>query len=182
MKRFLAVSVVLVASIFALGYSAYGHGPGRGGPLHFDAKSLKTFTGTVVSTGTEPGFGRFAVSVLAIEAEGKKTLVRLGPSWYLARQNFSAKVGDTASVVGVPVAGQSFIVAKSVTVGGKTLVLRDEAGLPAWRGAGHGGQPCGGMMGGGGMGPRGGMMGNGGGMMGGGGGMMGAGAGPGPLK
>ncbi len=183
MKRFFAVSGLLLAGIFALGLISFtsmgvswGHGPGRGGgygraqgPMHFDPAALQTISGKVAAYETVGGFGPYGMKALTVETEGKALTVMLGPEFYLTDEKLSLKEGDEVTVVASP-AGyrtKTFFVAKSVTAKGKTLALRDEAGFPIWRGqgrfAGKGWGDCQGrgmgrgMMGGGMMGP--GMMG-----------------------
>ena len=152
MKKILVVLALVVGTVFAFSYLSYGHGgPGYGrggqpwgmgygrGPMHIDPANLKTLKGKVVSVETAGGFGPRSVKIMEIETEGKKVTVHLGPAFYLDDQKFAAKAGDEVSVVGAEAAyrTKTFIVAKSVTVRGKTLVLRDERGLPAWRGMGR---------------------------------------------
>ena len=68
-------------------------------------------------------------------------MVHLGPGWYLDEKKFAVKVGDTVSATGskVTLNNQPALIAREVTVNGTTLKLRDDQGLPVWRGMGRGG-------------------------------------------
>lgn len=163
MKRFFAVSGLLLAGVFVLGLISFapmgvswGHGPGWGsglgagrgpgigpgrgaGPRHFDSSALQTITGKVVTYETVAGFGPHGVKAVTVESEGKSHTIMLGPEFYLTDEKLSLKEGDEVSIVASP-AGyrtKTFFVAKSVKVGEKTLALRDEAGFPVWRGQGR---------------------------------------------
>ena len=79
----------------------------------------------------------------------------------LDKQKFAVKVGDKVSATGsqVTLNNQPALIAREVKVNDTTLKLRDDQGLPVWRGMGGGGQgqgPGRGPGGGQGMGPRGG--------------------------
>jgi hypothetical protein len=68
---------------------------------------------------------------------GNQTIsVHLGPSWYLDRQDFSIKNGDEIEVTGsrIDFSGNPAIIAAEVRQGGKVLKLRDNNGIPVWRG------------------------------------------------
>ncbi len=117
-----------------------GFGPGRGaGPMHFDSSALQTIIGKVVTYETVGGFGPFGMKALTVESEDKTLTVMLGPEFYLTGEKLSLKKGEKITVVASPAGYRSktFFVAKSVTAGGKTLALRDEAGFPVWRGQGR---------------------------------------------
>jgi hypothetical protein len=68
-------------------------------------------------------------------------VVHLGPGWYMDEQKFAIKPGDTLETTGskVTLNNQPAIIAREVKVEGKTLKLRDDQGLPVWRGMGPGG-------------------------------------------
>lgn len=166
MKKVLAVSALALAVVGALAFASYGdpadrgrgpaygyghgpgyfngpmgHGPGwMHGAMHFDPASLETITGKVAEVKTVKEYMPFAMKQIVVEADGKKTTVHLGPAFYLDAQKLKLKEGDSVKVEGTRVTfGQTAIlVAKAVTRGDETLALRDEAGFPAWHGAGRG--------------------------------------------
>ncbi len=181
MKRFFAATGLILAGVFVLGLISFapmgvswGHGPGGGddgghgkdgrGPVHFDSSAVQTITGKVAAYETVGGFGPQRMKALTVESGGKTLIIMLGPEFYLADEKLSLKEGDEVTVEASPAGSRTkaFFVAKSITAKGKTLALRDDAGIPLWRGqvrsAGSGDCPgCGmmgrGMMGGGMMGP-----------------------------
>jgi hypothetical protein len=62
--------------------------------------------------------------------------VHVGPSSYIAGQQFSFAKGDQIEVLGsrVTLGGKPVLLARTITKDGKTLVLRDEQGFPQWSG------------------------------------------------
>ena len=73
---------------------------------------------------------------LEIRAAGKAQTVFLGSMRYLMEQDFKPRAGDEATVRGYQV--KDGIVAIAVTIRGKTLRLRDDAGFPLWMRGRHG--------------------------------------------
>ena len=59
--------------------------------------------------------------------------IHLGPSAYRESKGFTMKQGDTASVTGFLY--QKNIAVAEITTAGKTIVLRNSDGRPAWRGS-----------------------------------------------
>ncbi len=131
-----------------------GAGGGRG-PRLYNPQTVTTVKGTVERLeqlpSMGPGAGRGAMyrDVLLKTAKGP-ILVHLGPSWYLNQQKVSIMVGDPMEATGsqVTLNNRPAIIAKTITIKGKTLTLRDDQGLPAWRGSGRGMGPGGGRGGG----------------------------------
>jgi hypothetical protein len=67
----------------------------------------------------------------------KETIsVHLGPEWYIERLDTKIQKGDTIEVKGsrMTFAGKPAIIAAEVKKGDSTLLLRDNAGIPAWAG------------------------------------------------
>ena len=94
---------------------------------------------------------------LTLKTDQGSLLVHLGPGWYLDEKKFAVKVGDTVEATGskVTLNNQPALIAREVKANGVTLKLRNEQGLPVWRGMGRGGMggPGSGPGGGQGMGP-----------------------------
>ena len=80
---------------------------------------------------------------VTLKTDQGSLLVHLGPGWYLDEKKFAVKVGDTVEATGskVTLNNQPALIAREVKVNGATLKLRDDQGLPVWRGMGHGGRP-----------------------------------------
>ncbi|MEO0927606.1 MAG: DNA-binding protein, partial [Cyanobacteria bacterium J06643_13] len=73
----------------------------------------------------------------------KETIdIHVAPSWYLAEQEFEISPQDNLTVKGsrIKVDGEEAIIAREIIKGDKTLVLRDENGIPMWRGQRRSGQ------------------------------------------
>jgi DNA helicase TIP49 (TBP-interacting protein) len=79
---------------------------------------------------------------LTLQTEKETLSVRLGPGWYIDKQTPKIKANDTITVTGsrVTVGGKPAIIASQVKKGNETLKLRDDNGIPAWRGAGRRGR------------------------------------------
>ena len=65
-------------------------------------------------------------------------MVHLGPSSYLNQQQCTQSRGcRRGDRLQLEMRGKTMLVAKEVKVGGKTFQLRDDQGLPLWRGQGR---------------------------------------------
>jgi hypothetical protein len=62
--------------------------------------------------------------------------VHLGPAWYVERQDTKIAPKDHIEVKGsrITFEGKPAIIAAEIKKGDETLVLRDDAGIPAWAG------------------------------------------------
>ena len=83
------------------------------------------------------GFSKAMKGTHLIQKAGHETIeVFLGPSKFITSRGFSFAQGDLLNVTGsrVTTNGADHIIARKVTVDGKTLILRDELGRP--KGAG----------------------------------------------
>ena len=74
-------------------------------------------------------------------AKGNLT-VNLGPPWYVSKQGFTLQTGDTLEVTGSKVTKdeKTVLLAAEVKKNGQTLKVRDEKGVPLFRGQGPDGQ------------------------------------------
>ena len=103
-----------------------------------DPATAVALEGAVVSFTADPG----KPSTLVVDdAEMGKTVVRLGPSWYLEGLGFSAAVGESVKVDARHcvncTAGHVAVRVENMATGA-IAELRDEAGRPVWRGSGRG--------------------------------------------
>lgn len=127
-----------VALVTAVAQPAQGM---RQGAPMYDTKSEGTFTGTVeaVENVTPAGAGRRSLGGTHLTLKtGTETLtVHLGPTAFLASQKVEVKEGDTVEILGsrVTIEGEPVVLARQVKKGTETWTLRDEAGLPLWRGS-----------------------------------------------
>ena len=65
--------------------------------------------------------------------------VHVGPSHFLKTKNFQLVQGDELSIIGSPVPGDASgaLIARQIDRDTETLTLRDERGIPQWRGSGR---------------------------------------------
>lgn len=113
--------------------------PGAAQPKYDPATEIQ-FTATVekVQEGA-CGSGRHGVH-LFVKSEEKDRAVHVGPAWFLEEKEFPVAVGDTLTITGSQVScqGVQVIQPREMVKDGKTIVLRDEKGLPLWAGQGKG--------------------------------------------
>jgi hypothetical protein len=122
-------------------------GPGGGmGPRFYNPQTVTTIKGQVESLETLSGMGRrggrgMMHRRVVLKTDQGRIIVHLGPTWYVTEEKLPLKVGATLEVTGSKVTrnGKTVIVAREAKTDGKTLTLRDEQGLPVWRGMGRGG-------------------------------------------
>jgi hypothetical protein len=139
-----------------------GMGMGAGmGPRLYNPQTVTTVHGRVEKLEDLPSMGGGRGQAMQYRGVTLKTdqgslMVHMGPGWYLDEKKFVVKVGDTVEVTGskVTLNNQPAMIAREVKVDGAVLKLRDDQGLPMWRGMGRGGMGQG-PGGGQGMGPAG---------------------------
>jgi hypothetical protein len=115
-----------------------GMGPGGSMGMMYNPQTVTTIKGTVESLSTQ-GSRRMRHESLAIKTDQGNIMVHLGPAWYMNKQQILLNPGDVVEVTGskMEMAGGTMLVAKEVKVGGKTFQIRDDQGLPLWRGRGR---------------------------------------------
>jgi hypothetical protein len=143
----LAITLCAASSSFAQGAMGRGGGQGWGGRM-YDPKTLETVSGAVVSVekihgkgsgqakgGRGGGYGIH----LIVKSEKEEIAVHLGPSWYLDKHGLKVAPGDRIEIRGsrITFEGKPAIIAAEVKKGDQSLTLRDDGGLPAWRGQGR---------------------------------------------
>jgi len=104
----------------------------------YNPKTVTTLKGGVQTLGTFPPTNPTpgaAVSAVLKTEQGTVTIY-LVPNWYLEDQKIALKAGDELEVTGSKVSlikGQpEGIIVRAFKVGGKTVTLRDERGVPIW--------------------------------------------------
>ncbi|MBM4283769.1 MAG: DNA-binding protein [Deltaproteobacteria bacterium] len=139
--RFLAVAAVLLLLPGLEPLSAQAQGVGGGaGPLvrMFDPKTVETLKGELTAVSTVES-GRTDLPgrmTLTLKTDKESLLVYLGPAWHVDRSGVKLTVGDQVEVKGsrVMMEGKPLIIAMHVKKGEQTLELRDDQGVPRWRG------------------------------------------------
>ena len=105
---------------------------------NYDPKTVETLQGKVLSVEKTQERGRGVH--LMLQTDQETIAVHLGPSWYIDKQMPKIETNDTITVTGsrITVGGKPAIIAAQVKKGNETLKLRDENGLPVWRGGARG--------------------------------------------
>lgn len=138
------------------GQPGKGHGRGLGPAMQgriYDPQTEVTVKGKVTEVGTYPSMGPGAARGMNYRGVSLKTdqgdmIVHLGPAWYMDEQKLAVGKGDTLEVTGAKTTqdGKPVMLAREFTQNGKKTVLRNNQGIPVWRGQGPGrGGPGGGM-------------------------------------
>ena len=114
-----------------------GMGPGRGMGKMYNPQTVTTIKGTVESVGPKGRRGQHESRI--IKTDQGSIMVHLGPTQYMNQLQIQLNPGDVVEVTGSTMAkaGKTMLLAKEVTVNGKTFKLRDDQGLPLWRGQGR---------------------------------------------
>jgi hypothetical protein len=83
-----------------------------------------------------------ALQGLVLKTTQGSLTINLGPPWYVRRQGFTVQKGDTLEVTGSKVTKdeKTVLLAAEVKKNGQTLKVRDEKGVPLFRGQGPDGQ------------------------------------------
>jgi hypothetical protein len=121
--------------------AAQGRGAGgwTSGPYArlYDPKTVETAKGEITQVDeAAPLHGMSAGVHITLKTDRGPMSVHLGPAWYLDHQDTQLAVGDRVDVRGsrVSVEGKPTLIAADVRKGNETLRLRDDQGLPLWRG------------------------------------------------
>jgi hypothetical protein len=106
----------------------------------YDPATVETVRGevTAVNTIAASRMGRGPGVHVQLETASGPLEARLGPAWYLEREKLVLGVGDEVEITGsrVNVGGQPTLIARLVKKGDRSVTLRDEGGMPLWRGRG----------------------------------------------
>lgn len=122
-----------------------GMGPGMQQGRMYNPQTEVTVKGEVMALGTAPSMGPGAAQGMGYRSATLKTdqgemSVHLGPVWFMDEQKMGIKKGDTLEVTGSKITqdGQTVILARECTMNGKKMMLRNNQGIPMWRGQGPG--------------------------------------------
>jgi hypothetical protein len=126
--------------VFATGLAAgqpSGSQKGMTGMPRYDKSTEVTLRGTVSRVEQAPprNCPNCETGVhLWLDSEGTSYEVHMGPSSFVKEKEWTFEKGDALELTGSKVSAddQSFILAREVKKGDKSLVLRDENGMPAW--------------------------------------------------
>lgn len=141
-KGLMVIALALALTGPALAQAPPGGGMGRGmGSAMYNPQTVTTVTGRVEKLEELSMGPNMAFREVILKTDQGSLKVHLGPVWFLDEKKFVIKAGDTVSATGskVTLDNQPGLIAREVTVNGATLKLRDERGVPVWRGSGRGG-------------------------------------------
>lgn len=130
--------VLLLAGALGTSTAAYAqHGQGMGARL-YDPTTVETVTGVVTAVDTVTGrrTRQHQGIHLRMTASGEPLTVHLGPLFYLQQQRVRIQAGDSLTVRGSRVTrrGEPSMIAAELRQQNQTWTLRDEHGVPRWRG------------------------------------------------
>ena len=144
----LALSITLFAVSGSFAQGGMRRSGGQWAGRMYDPKTVETVSGDVMSIeqiqGKAWGAGRggrgggYGVHLI-LKTEKEQIAVHLGPSWYLDKQGLKIAPKDRIEVRGsrITFEGKPAIIAAEVKNGGRSLRLRDDNGVPEWRGRGR---------------------------------------------
>lgn len=70
---------------------------------------------------------------LIVSAGGREVEVHLAPEYFLAWHQFQFYAGDKVEITATKAKVEPHYLARTVKCGSRTLVLRDERGIPLWK-------------------------------------------------
>ncbi len=150
-KRWLWLSAIILTVILGLPgpVAAQHRGFGRGGDHGtqdrqlYNPQTVTTVQGQVEDLGSYGMQGWRVTPGMALQGLVLKTAkgnitVNLGPPWYVRKQGFTLQTGDTLEITGSKVGKdeKTVLLAAEVKKNGQTLKVRDEKGVPLFRGQG----------------------------------------------
>lgn len=137
------VAVVAFAGVSVADCGQHGSGKGHGACLGkgdcamYDQAATTTFKATVVGIEKETCKGCNMTHVdLVVKMKDDNVKVRLGPAWYIDKQDELLKKDDVVEILASKTeeGDQDLFVAGKIVKGDDVLILRDRDGLPMWRG------------------------------------------------
>lgn len=145
MNKWMRIGFVLVIAVLFLASLAMaapwkgsgGWGMGSQYQRMFNPATVETLSGTVESVNEiKPMKGMYYGIHIRVKTEKESIEVHLGPGWYIERLDTKIEKGDKIEVKGsrITMAGKQIIIAQEVKKGDNILILRDNAGIPAWAG------------------------------------------------
>lgn len=126
--------IIITLLVLAIGLVAFAQA--QRGIRNYDPKTEVSVKGTIQEVQQQAGKNARMGTHLMLKTDAGTLPVHVGPSAYLATQQFSFAQGDGIEVLGskVLVAGTETLLAREIKKEGKTLVLRNAQGVPQWAG------------------------------------------------
>lgn len=129
LSRFL----IVIAAVALVVPAAWSQSASTTGPRYDLTKEVKV-SGTVEQVRETPG--EWEGIHLVVKSGDRTVIVHLAPAEFLKELDCWIKVGDQVEVVGAkaPDTTEDEVLAREVTFGNNTMVLRDQKGIPVWAG------------------------------------------------
>ncbi len=117
----------------------------QSGSSLYNRASEKTISGIILHVVSMPGKGEAVGVHLDMKTPDGIVNVHLAPAMFIGEKNFWFFADEPVEITGVRASheGNTAIVARLVTKGGKTLTLRNENGTPEWTPSVDGTDGCG---------------------------------------
>ena len=128
--------ILLVTAAFSLTVSIADAQKRKGqmGMPRYDPATELTLPGTITKVETHVGRMGWNGTHVVVRFDAETLTVHVGPSNYLAQQEFSFAVGEQVQVTGsrIKLEGEDVLIAREIKKGDKVLTLRNSEGIPAW--------------------------------------------------
>lgn len=134
---FVLALIVTGESFAQNGRKSGGWGQGNQYGRMFDAKTVETIIGEVISVEKIVPIKGMSMGVHLMVKTNKETIsVHLGPQWFLDQQDFKVIPRDKIEIKGsrITYGGKPAIIAAAIIKDNKTLLLRNLNGTPVWSG------------------------------------------------
>jgi len=133
MKYRILILSLLLGTFGIVTHAQMGPGPGKH-MSNYDPKTEVTMSGTVDRVTQESGQRGWHGTHLFLKTNTGTIEVHVGPTDYIASQQFSFATGDVVEVTGskIKTQDQEALIAREIKKAGKTLVLRNAQGIPKW--------------------------------------------------
>lgn len=135
-----AVSSLTILLLCQMAFAQGGAGKEASPARVYDTKTVETLAGEVVAVERIPSRkGRSGGVHWMLKTDKEEIEVHAGPQWYLDVQPVKVAAHDRVEVRGsrISLDGKPVLIAAEVRRGDRALKLRDDAGLPVWRGRGR---------------------------------------------
>jgi len=105
----------------------------------YNPATAETLSGEIVAIEKSVPITGMADGIHLMVKTAKETIaVHLGPQWFIERLDTKFEKGNNIAVKGSRITfdGKPALIAAEIKKGDKTIFLRNQAGIPAWSGAG----------------------------------------------
>ena len=103
----------------------------------YNSSTVETITGKIIKIDTvQSGYGRFPGILMSLQIKKQETEVYIAPLWYLSDQQLQFKTGNPITITGsrVTYKGKHLIITSEINYNKKTIMIRNEKGIPVWAG------------------------------------------------